>query len=142
MREWTASDVPALKGVLPRAAAAVRGARHDAADVDHRCAHRSAVSADGSSGDLGFRCCYGEANGAEIPAAGARRHVQGQRRHALVGLARHQPLDLALVVEHQQRRHPARGAEDPAAEPPAQAAETSGLRVHGSVDEPPGARAR
>jgi hypothetical protein len=68
MREWTASDVAPIQGILPRAVAAVRGARHDAADVDHRCARRSAVPPDAAFEDLGFRCCYGAATGAPIPA--------------------------------------------------------------------------
>ncbi|MSP24138.1 MAG: hypothetical protein EXR75_03020 [Myxococcales bacterium] len=62
MREWTASDVAPIKGFRTHAAAAVRGARADAAAVDHRCAHRSAVDADTSSSDLGFRCCSGAPN--------------------------------------------------------------------------------
>jgi hypothetical protein len=64
-REWTASDVQAIKKWQAQAAA-VRGSRADAADVDHRCARRMAVAADSSSSDLGFRCCYGASNEAVI----------------------------------------------------------------------------
>jgi len=67
MREWTSSDVEPLKGYRAVAAAAVRGSAADAADVDHRCAHRSAVDGATSAGDLGFRCCYGAAPTATIP---------------------------------------------------------------------------
>ncbi|MBI4952882.1 MAG: SUMF1/EgtB/PvdO family nonheme iron enzyme [Myxococcales bacterium] len=67
MREWTASDVEPVEGVQARAAA-VRGARADAADVDHRCAHRLAVAAEAAASDLGFRCCYGTPSTASIPA--------------------------------------------------------------------------
>lgn len=61
MREWSSSDVEAIKKLQPRAAA-VRGAGDSAADVDHRCAHRTAVDADSKAADLGFRCCYGATN--------------------------------------------------------------------------------
>ncbi len=67
MREWTASDVLPIEKLQPQAAA-VRGAASDAADVDHRCARRAAVSPDAASGDLGFRCCYGDAPSATIPS--------------------------------------------------------------------------
>lgn len=66
LREWTASDVAAAEGA-PHAAA-VRGARGDAAAADHRCAHRTAVDPTASSDDLGFRCCYGAPNAAAIAA--------------------------------------------------------------------------
>jgi hypothetical protein len=66
MREWTASDVEPIKNYRTNAAAAVRGATADAADVDHRCAHRLALDPTSSSADLGFRCCYGAANSAAI----------------------------------------------------------------------------
>src|SRR3954466_12345033 len=68
VREWTASDVLPVENVQPRAAA-VRGARGDAGKVDHRCAHRAPLDATTSADDLGFRCCYGAANAATIPAA-------------------------------------------------------------------------
>jgi hypothetical protein len=68
MREWTASQVEPIKNYRSNTAAAVRGAPPDAADVDHRCAHRMAVDDSSSSGDLGFRCCYGAANAAAIPS--------------------------------------------------------------------------
>ena len=68
MREWTASDVAPIKGFRTHAAAAVRGARADAADVDHRCAHRVTVDAESSAPDLGFRCCYGARDAATIPS--------------------------------------------------------------------------
>lgn len=65
MRELTSSDVQPVKREQA-GGAAVRGARADAADVDHRCAHRAAVAPEASAGDLGFRCCYGERNAAAI----------------------------------------------------------------------------
>ncbi len=67
MREWTASDVLPIKKLQPRAAA-IRGARTDAAGVDHRCGHRAAVGPDTEAGDLGFRCCFGKVNDAAIPS--------------------------------------------------------------------------
>ncbi len=68
IREWTSSDAEPLKGYRATVAAAVRGARGDVADVDHRCAHRAGVDATTRAGDLGFRCCYGAATTASIPA--------------------------------------------------------------------------
>ena len=65
LREWTASDVQKIKKLQPQAAA-IRGASAKAAGTDHRCAHRAAVGADTESADLGFRCCYGDANAAVI----------------------------------------------------------------------------
>ncbi|HEY4122566.1 MAG TPA: SUMF1/EgtB/PvdO family nonheme iron enzyme [Byssovorax sp.] len=71
LREWTASDVLPIGGSSdatkpdegPRAkAAAARGARGDAAGVDHRCAHRMSVDPTASGDDLGFRCCHGPPN--------------------------------------------------------------------------------
>ena len=67
LREWTASDVAPVENAQPKAPS-VRGARADASDVDHRCAHRSAVDATASSSDLGFRCCRGAPNAASIPS--------------------------------------------------------------------------
>ena len=66
-REWTASEVAPSEGAKGRAAA-VRGARADAASYDHRCAHRASVDPTASGDDLGFRCCYGPPNAASIPA--------------------------------------------------------------------------
>lgn len=66
MREWTASNVQPIKEFLKNEGAAVRGAIADAADVDHRCAHRVTVDPASSGADLGFRCCYGEPNEAAI----------------------------------------------------------------------------
>jgi formylglycine-generating enzyme required for sulfatase activity len=68
MREWTASDVQPIETVQTGKAAAVRGARGDAASVDHRCAHRVALEATQSGEDLGFRCCHGAPNAASIPS--------------------------------------------------------------------------
>jgi formylglycine-generating enzyme required for sulfatase activity len=67
LREWTASDVEPVEKLVPRAAS-VRGARADAAAVDHRCARRAAVDATTSGDDIGFRCCYGPPNAATIPS--------------------------------------------------------------------------
>jgi hypothetical protein len=67
MREWTSTDVEPLKGYRSVAAAAVRGSTSDAADVDHRCAHRMAVDGATSAGNLGFRCCYGAPPTVTIP---------------------------------------------------------------------------
>lgn len=66
-REWTASDVAPIKNLI-KGGAAVRGAAASAADVDHRCAHRSVVAPDSKADDLGFRCCYGKTNEATIPS--------------------------------------------------------------------------
>ncbi len=68
MREWTASDVEPIKNYRAQSAAAVRGAAADAADVDHRCAHRLAIDPSSSSGDLGFRCCHGAASAPAVPS--------------------------------------------------------------------------
>ena len=67
LREWTASDVAPPENAQERAAA-VRGARGDAAAQDHRCAHRGGVDASASAEDLGFRCCHGAPNAAAVPA--------------------------------------------------------------------------
>jgi len=61
LREWTGGDVAPVKQLQPQAAA-VRGARADSADVDHRCARRIAVAHDARADDIGFRCCYGARN--------------------------------------------------------------------------------
>ncbi len=68
MREWTSSSVAPIKEFLKNEGAAVRGAVGDAADVDHRCAHRVTVDPSTSGADLGFRCCYGDASDAVIPS--------------------------------------------------------------------------
>lgn len=81
MREWTASDVAPREGAerpsgaqepaseeVQRKAAAVRGSPANAADVDHRCARRTAVDPESSGDDLGFRCCRGAPNAATIPS--------------------------------------------------------------------------
>jgi hypothetical protein len=70
LREWTASEVAPIKNVVPAGSAAVRGAAKQAADVDHRCAHRAAAAPTSASDDIGFRCCRGEAPPATIPSPG------------------------------------------------------------------------
>ena len=67
LREWTSSDVQPIENMQVKAAA-VRGARADAAAVDHRCAHRTAVDGAAAGPDIGFRCCSGSPNAAQIPA--------------------------------------------------------------------------
>lgn len=67
LREWTASDVLPIENMQAKAAA-VRGARADAAPVDHRCAHRAAVDPGAAGADIGFRCCGGPPNAAQIPS--------------------------------------------------------------------------
>lgn len=66
-REWTASDVQPIKNLI-KGGAAVRGAGPKAADVDHRCAHRSVVAPDSHADNLGFRCCYGDPPKTTIPS--------------------------------------------------------------------------
>ncbi len=67
IREWTASEVAEVKELAPGGAAS-RGASANAADVDHRCAHRGRVDATASGDELGFRCCGGAPNAATIAA--------------------------------------------------------------------------
>jgi formylglycine-generating enzyme required for sulfatase activity len=67
VREWTASDVAPVDEVVA-GAAAVRGARGEASATDHRCAKRAAVDPKAGAGDIGFRCCGGEAPSATIPS--------------------------------------------------------------------------
>ena len=67
LREWTASDVQPIENMQVKAAA-VRGARADAAAVDHRCARRTAVDGASAGSDIGFRCCGGPPNAAQIPS--------------------------------------------------------------------------
>ncbi len=67
LREWTASDVQPIENMQVKAGA-VRGARADAAAVDHRCAHRAAVDPAAAGADIGFRCCGGPPNAAQIPS--------------------------------------------------------------------------
>jgi hypothetical protein len=67
LRELTSSEVAPIKTLFGRSTA-VRGAAARAADVDHRCAHRSALEPGGRADDLGFRCCYGTRNEPTIPS--------------------------------------------------------------------------
>ena len=67
LREWTASNVQPIENMVVLAAA-VRGARADAAAVDHRCADRTAVDPAAAGADIGFRCCGGPPNAAQIPS--------------------------------------------------------------------------
>lgn len=67
LREWTASDVAELAGLVPKGAA-VRGAAKGSAEVDRRCAKRASVAPEAEAEDIGFRCCGGEASAASIPA--------------------------------------------------------------------------
>lgn len=66
LREWTASDVAEVGDV--KAGAAVRGAGHGTADVEHRCAKRAPVDPTRTEDDLGFRCCGGDANAVPFAA--------------------------------------------------------------------------
>jgi formylglycine-generating enzyme required for sulfatase activity len=67
LREWTSSDVMPIEDMQPRAAA-VRGAASSAPGTDHRCAHRTAIDPTATAPDLGFRCCRGAPNAAQIPS--------------------------------------------------------------------------
>ncbi len=67
LREWTASDVQPIENMQAKAAA-VRGARADAAGVDHRCSHRTAVDEGAAGADISFRCCGGPPNAGQIPS--------------------------------------------------------------------------
>ncbi|MEZ4293700.1 MAG: SUMF1/EgtB/PvdO family nonheme iron enzyme [Polyangiaceae bacterium] len=67
LREWTASDVQPIEELQAKAAA-VRGARASDSAVDHRCAHRAAVDPGAAGPDIGFRCCSGPPNAAQIPS--------------------------------------------------------------------------
>ena len=89
LREWTASDVQAIENMQVKAAA-VRGARADAASVDHRCAHRSAVDPAAAGGDIGFRCCGGTPNATPIAAP---KWEQTYRRAEL------SPADVAKMLQ-------------------------------------------
>lgn len=64
LREWTASDVPAIDDI--KKGASVRGSPPNGSDLDRRCAHRQSVSPESDAGDIGFRCCGGEANSATV----------------------------------------------------------------------------
>ncbi|HMY18212.1 MAG TPA: SUMF1/EgtB/PvdO family nonheme iron enzyme [Polyangium sp.] len=64
-REWTSSDVMPIEEMQPRAAA-IRGAAASATSTDHRCAHRTAIDPTANAQDLGFRCCRGAPNAAQI----------------------------------------------------------------------------
>jgi hypothetical protein len=66
LREWTAGDVEAVGKKVP-SGATLRGARADAIDVDHRCAHRGVLKPSTEADDLGFRCCYGARNALSPP---------------------------------------------------------------------------
>jgi len=66
-REWTANDVMPIAKVKEKSAA-VRGSAQDAAEVDHRCARRTAVDPGAKSEVMGFRCCGGPPNAATITA--------------------------------------------------------------------------
>lgn len=68
LREWTASQVLPSKKYRNQTSAAVRGAGPAAADIDRRCARRSALDASIRADDLGFRCCYGTTNTYQLPA--------------------------------------------------------------------------
>jgi hypothetical protein len=61
MREWTASTHPGTKAL-----AAVRGASASAPPAEHRCAHRALLEPSEQANDLGFRCCKGAPNAAEV----------------------------------------------------------------------------
>ncbi len=67
LREWTSSDVAPIEDMQPKAAA-VRGAPATATSTDHRCAHRTAIDPTATAQDLGFRCCRGAPNAAQIPS--------------------------------------------------------------------------
>ena len=67
LREWTSSEVAPIEDMQPKAAA-VRGAPATATSTDHRCAHRTGIDPTATAQDLGFRCCRGAPNAAQIPS--------------------------------------------------------------------------
>lgn len=65
LREWTASNFePADEDQHP--SAVLRGSRGTVADTEHRCARREAADAGAHGVDIGFRCCSGPPNAAQI----------------------------------------------------------------------------
>jgi len=66
-REWTSNDVEPIEKVKEKLSA-VRGSTGDGADVDHRCARRTAVDPGAKSEVMGFRCCGGSPNAAAVRA--------------------------------------------------------------------------
>ncbi len=77
IREWTSSHILPTSE-LALALQAVRGAGESEVDgghttpTMHRCAHRTRAKESRAQGDLGFRCCKGAANVAQIAAIGSR----------------------------------------------------------------------
>lgn len=71
LREWTNSDVVPSERKQKRLPS-VRGAPRTAPTAEHRCAARRGVDGDTSAEDLGFRCCRGAPNAAQVkePALG------------------------------------------------------------------------
>jgi formylglycine-generating enzyme required for sulfatase activity len=68
LREWTASEIATLEKD-DRPSPAVRGAAPGAEATEHRCARRASVAPATKSRELGFRCCAGPPNGANLPAS-------------------------------------------------------------------------
>ncbi len=67
--EWT--DSPWGRG-NPRALASVRGGAASPGDVVGRCANAAARNPDSKRADIGFRCCAGDRNDAEVAVEIAR----------------------------------------------------------------------
>jgi hypothetical protein len=65
LAEWTAGDILTPESDSARRAAA-RGAAASAPGRAHRCAARQGLEADTKSTDLGFRCCAGAPNAANV----------------------------------------------------------------------------
>jgi hypothetical protein len=67
-REWTASDL----GSTAEAMAVVRGSDAQSPDEEHRCAARVGIHSNSRTKDIGFRCCKGAPNAAQVtePALG------------------------------------------------------------------------
>ena len=65
LREWTSSNVETVDGA-DRALAILRGATRKVADTEHRCARREPGDAEAQGEDIGFRCCGGAPNAAQI----------------------------------------------------------------------------
>lgn len=67
MREWTSSAVQ-TQPPSERPLAALRGASANVAEVEHRCARREGADPSAQGQDIGFRCCSGPPNAAQISA--------------------------------------------------------------------------
>ena len=104
LKEWTASDLGSSTDPM----AVVRGGSSQSPDEEHRCAARQGLRANVRDKDVGFRCCKGAPNAAQVtePTLGKAYEKSQLSLQRLEQILKSSPTTAALAEGVQLFREP------------------------------------